>query len=56
MELEHEKRDNQKLKTEIEKLRGNIELLNEKLEKMYNDRTHLSKNQIDGKIENKQLA
>ncbi len=39
-----------KLRLEIEKLRKNIEILNEKLEKSYNDKTHLSKNQIDGKI------
>lgn len=30
-------------------------MLNQKLEKAFNDKTHLSKNQIDGKIENKQL-
>ena len=41
---------------EIDRLRQNIAYLNEKLEKAYQDQTHLSKNQIDGKVEKQQLA
>lgn len=54
-EVETEKMQNQKLKFEVAELRKNIDFLNSKLENIYRDNEHLSKNNDYGKMEKDQL-